>query len=828
MLNSSSAYVGCVVSVFVLAFVASLAGESPEDGGEKIANSRHTLYFLSMLPYPDPEPSLNPSISDGPDLFPAVQLAVDHVNNRSDVLRDYHIELIETDGGCDISSKALISLVSQLFYSDKQIAGIIGPSCSESAEAVGALSRRSEIALLSIHLGSSPLLVNRDLYHYSVGIEQSPNSYVAALIALVEYAQWTKVAAVYSDELLVDITLYSLFEREVRNRSVEIAFSSETSERSIPYQQLRDSLSRVFIAFIRPDVATKMLCVAYHNGLVSPTYQWIFTDGFTRQSVQFYYRLRHYNCSEDDIDLASDGAVVLNSMAAIMLSDGNTVGGPAENVLEEYGTLWREYNCHGHNKTNTSAPSGGVYVKLMYDSVWAMALALNSSLETLQEKNMSLTNYTYGQSSATEVILEHLYRQVEFNGLSGRTSFESSSGFTKRSSYYLQYRNGSSVIAGVYSPSTASLSNLSLELVLDKETVVESVSFSEAICFIVVVIVTSFLVAFLHILNTVYENYKTIKASSSRLNHFAYVGCYCILLALLVYTIVEAFSTSPLIATTVLCNFIPWLISIGFSLVFGTAIVKTWRIHKVFFELELQRGPWILKDHFLSVFVLSLTAIDVVVCILWSSVDPLHLQNSTALKFVPEGVVVNQVCTSNYVWVWSLLLLGYKLVLQVVGMLLSLWTSGIEKENFKTRNIKYFIPLSFILILTASVPISLVSTRNDISNVNIHYTILCVVVIALVYLCWGLLFLPPVLPLLREKCCGKTRRQKQMERESRLRSGMRSTKHLQYIRHCTSVSNIRNSAPSSTNLRQCVSSTSLRQTVAYTSSTEPMLKGKYH
>ena len=819
MSNSSSAHFGCVVSVFVLAFAVSLA-ESPEDGGEKIANSRHTLYFLSMLPYPDPEPSLNPSIADGPDLFPAVQLAVDHVNNRSDVLRDYHIELIETDGGCDISSKALISLVSQLFHSDKQIAGIIGPSCSESAEAVGALSRRSEIALLSIHLGSSPLLVNRDLYHYSVGIEQSPNSYVAALIALVEYAQWTKVAAVYSGELL---TLYSLFESQVQNRSVEITFSSETSEHSIPYQQLRDSLSRVFIAFIRPDVATKMLCVAHHNGLVYPTYQWIFTDGFTRQSVQFYYRLRHYNCSEDDIDLASDGAVVLNSTAAIMLSDGNTVGGPAENVLEEYGTLWREYNCHGHNKTNMSAPSGGVYVKLMYDSVWAMALALNGSLETLQEKNMSLTNYTYGQSSATEVILEHLYRQVEFNGLSGRTSFESSSGFTKRSSYYLQYRNGSSVIAGIYSPSTASLSNFSLKLVLDKEIVVKSVSFSEAICFIVVVIVTSFLVAFLHILNTVYENYKTIKASSSRLNHFAYVGCYCILLAVLIYTMVEAFSTSPL-ATTVLCNFIPWLISIGSSLVFGTAIVKTWRIHKVFFKLELQRGPRILKDHFLCVFVLSLTAIDVAVCILWSSIDPLHLQNSTALKFVPEGVVVNQVCTSNYVWVWSLLLLGYKLVLQVVGMLLSLWTSGIEKENFKTRNIKYFIPLSFILILTVSVPISLVSTRNDISNVNIHYTILCVLVIALVYLCWGLLFLPPVLPLLREKCCGKTRRQKQMERESRLRSSMRSTRSLQYLRHCSSVSSIRNYAPSSTNLRKCVSSTSLRQTT--TSSTSiSILKG---
>jgi len=36
-------------------------------------------------------------------------------------------------------------------------------------------------------------------------------------------------------------------------------------------------------------------------------------------------------------------------------------------------------------------------------------------------------------------------------------------------------------------------------------------------------------------------------------------------------------------------------------------------------------------------------------------------------------------------------------------------------------------------------------------NASVSYAVLCIVVIALVYLCWALLFLPPVLPLLREK-----------------------------------------------------------------------------
>ena len=248
----------CILRAVLLAFVAV----------STCSGSNHTLYFLSILPYPDPEPSLNPSIADGPDLFPAVQLAVDHVNNRSDVLRDYHIELIETDGGCDISSKALISLVSQLFHSDKQIAGIIGPSCSESAEAVGALSRRSEIALLSFHQGSSSLLTNRTDYPYSIGMADSPFDEVTAYIDLMKLLGWTRVAAVYNIEMLVDYTLFQHFEQETKAARIEIAFSEIASETFIPHRELKESYARVIVAFVRAELAAKLLCVAYHNNLI--------------------------------------------------------------------------------------------------------------------------------------------------------------------------------------------------------------------------------------------------------------------------------------------------------------------------------------------------------------------------------------------------------------------------------------------------------------------------------------------------------------------------------------------------------------------------------
>eukprot|EP00731_Ephydatia_muelleri_P014200 Em0007g1510a len=50
-----------------------------------------------------------------------------------------------------------------------------------------------------------------------------------------------------------------------------------------------------------------------------------------------------------------------------------------------------------------------------------------------------------------------------------------------------------------------------------------------AVVVIIVEAVAAVLVIWVHILNTMYRHRKTIKTSSARLNHFAYVGCYVIL-----------------------------------------------------------------------------------------------------------------------------------------------------------------------------------------------------------------------------------------------------------------------------------------------------------
>ena len=181
-----------------------------------LSGKNHTLYPLSLLSYPNNNTSLESSISDANDIIPGAYLAVSDINNRSDVLADYRLELIAADDGCNISWLGIINLISNLYYADhKQIVGIVGPRCSDSTKAVASLTGRPEIALLNVHLGNAPELANRTLYPYSYGIRPPTSVDVDAVVALFSYNKWTRAAVLYNPDMLVDYNSFVLFQNKI-------------------------------------------------------------------------------------------------------------------------------------------------------------------------------------------------------------------------------------------------------------------------------------------------------------------------------------------------------------------------------------------------------------------------------------------------------------------------------------------------------------------------------------------------------------------------------------------------------------------------------------
>ena len=126
----------------------------------------NTIYFGLMLSYPDPlrRKPLAAAFDDGHDIAPAAYLAVEQINNRSDLLSDYQVKLQPLDGGCDVTERTVIG-INNLACSCEPIVGIIGPTSSASAIMVGEFTGTDQFSMVTIHYGERNILGNNFHLH---------------------------------------------------------------------------------------------------------------------------------------------------------------------------------------------------------------------------------------------------------------------------------------------------------------------------------------------------------------------------------------------------------------------------------------------------------------------------------------------------------------------------------------------------------------------------------------------------------------------------------------------------------------------------------------
>ena len=150
-----------------------------------------------MLSFPDPLERISLASSafdDGHDLAPAAYLAVEQINNRSDILQDYTIEISRFDGGCEVSTRTTVG-INNLYCSCERIVGIIGPSCEASAQIVSDFTNREEYSMITINFGGQNESVGN--YPYSFGILGRNDNYVRMIAELVVKKNWTNTALLY-------------------------------------------------------------------------------------------------------------------------------------------------------------------------------------------------------------------------------------------------------------------------------------------------------------------------------------------------------------------------------------------------------------------------------------------------------------------------------------------------------------------------------------------------------------------------------------------------------------------------------------------------------
>ena len=367
----------------------------------------HDLYLLTVGPYPDP--ILKPSWDKGPALIPAVRLAVEHINKRADILDGFSLKLLEGDSGCNLESKAIVTYVKNVFYSGKQVVGIIGPGCSGATLALAPIvSLNNATSLIVQSPGASSPLLNNAEYFNTFRTISSSLAYVDTFLAIITLNSWKRIACLYDEERIYFRSTFSEFSERVQSEPELHVFSSAMYNgedlQLFPVQEIINEEVRVVFVFAGAQTCRRLLCIAHNMSVLFPTYQWIFHDRSKSQLIKeetFRYNGKEFSCNETIMKLASHGAI-LNTQR-ITREDSETITVSGLN-LPQYKDEYEQKRIEYQNEIGLSENITTSFANLYYDAAWSFALSLNSSVPILRENGFSLVNYTYGQPEATEII----------------------------------------------------------------------------------------------------------------------------------------------------------------------------------------------------------------------------------------------------------------------------------------------------------------------------------------------------------------------------------------------------------------------------------------
>ncbi len=704
------------------------------------------LYLLVLLPYPNDNG--NPSWSGGPNVIPAMRLAVNDVRS-SGVLYGLNLTLLEKDCGCNYTNRARINFIRSVLYSQKQIVGLIGPGCSASAVAIAPLTTQGNISLINIHGAGTPKLGDHSRYKNLFGIYGSSNGIAAAMIAMIEDRGWTNVAVLYDSTRIFQSSTHDAFIEQLTTSNISVNVTSAALSHSFYHlEKLREKLIRIVILLAGPMLARNLLCTAFMMNMTYPVIQWIVIERSLtefKQDVDFDYRGFTYSCSKEImVSQVLNGSVLIT----YRLANVNDSTGSSNNSVLSYKEFSRKYNSEierinmgNGDQTINYSPWGSMY----YDAVWAIAFALNKS----QHSHADFDMHTYGRngyrSKSDTSILRQAMKELDFQGVSGRISFNKLSGYNHRSFNISLVVNSTILLIAHYDD----FINHFIRVDLLDETFPEQVHLTNIYATISLGLI-SFLIltatVIFHSLSIYYRNDYFVRAASVRLNQTAIVGCYLLLFASFIAILVEGIRIIDNVKA-LLCHTIHFLCSIGFTLLFGATCARAWRLFRIFNYVWKEPGGC-LSDKLLLILVVLATTVDIFLNILWVIIDPFEIRVDQS-DFDGFYRIIEKRCHAEHFTVWYLTIYLYNFIFAIIACLLTSFTTKIYISGFQTKVVAKFTYAVFLSMgFAISLQVILRIDRN-LDHIVIFIADFCSLNIA-VALSVYYLFMPPVYPRLKD------------------------------------------------------------------------------
>ena len=667
------------VVIFLLLFVTNCLlhlGSSTVNGN---INGKNVFNIIAVISSPKNScTQLLPKWERGDEILPGAQIAVDEINSSPNLLSMHLLEIIPIKFDLCNPVTKIESLVGNITSAKTNVIAAIGYFCDNLVNFLSPILGHDPLGIIQI--SAMPAIASSghsfSKYHHFL---PSPTVLAKAATKLIQRLGINQIGVItnglYHDTHYSKIT--EVFLHMVQTKGIKIVYQLKGVADS---QNLIQSDARLVVVFLLPSEASDLICNVHLQGLKWPYYTWVYVQ-INRNELMNSTAL----CPKSSMIDALENVTFLhlkpwsNSEDFILTSSGNNYTTYYSNYLERLD----ESACIQNNP----------YANLLYDSVWAIALALNASKSTISPE------VGYNKQD-----LEDKLSLVFFQGATGFVNLsQKSSPIAQISVGMYQVITGDTILIGSYDLSSDQLHlNINTTDIFPKSDFkclyVLYPSYLTGLlttCLCLLIIFTTITMSmFIH-----YRKTPKVKATSNVLSLCMFVGCYCLIFSSLIHTIASGLVVVNNVLRYACCWGNTFLYTVGIDLVLATVFAKTLRIYHIFNKFGKISSLW--SDKALFVLILGVVSIKVAIMVIWGSVDMNHLIDETisSLQGFPPHYLVVQKCYSHHLSWWVTLTFGYTSVLFLPMLHLAVLTRKIKRSEFKeSKQICVLIAILFLLM----------------------------------------------------------------------------------------------------------------------------------
>ncbi|XP_006611610.1 gamma-aminobutyric acid type B receptor subunit 1 isoform X2 [Apis laboriosa] len=686
----------------------------------------------------------------GQACMPAVNLALDDVNHKKNLLPGFILKLHSNDSQCEPGLGASV-MYNLLYYKPHKLMLLAG--CSTVCTTVAEAAKMWHLVVLC-YGASSPALSDRNRFPTLFRTHPSATVHNPTRIKLLQKFDWSRVAILQQAEEVFISTVEDL-ETRCKEAGIEIVTrQSFLSDPSDAVRNLRRQDARIIVGLFYVVAARRVLCELYHQKLYGKSYVWFFIGWYEDNWYEVNLKEEGITCTKDQMRLAAEGHLTTEALMWNQNNDTTISGMTSEDFRQRLNKMLKE---NGFDIDNNRYPEGYQEAPLAYDAVWSVALAFNKTMEKLSKQGKSLKNFSYTDKEIANEIYSAI-NSTQFLGVSGYVAF-SSQGDRIALTQIEQMIDGKYVKLGYYDTQSDNLTWRNMERWIGGKvpqdrtivkTVLRTVSLPLFICMGTISSLGIIIAVALIIFNIWNRHRRVIMSSHPVCNTIMLIGVIACFVSVFLLGIDGRFVAAW--EYPAVCQARSWMLSTGFTLAFGAMFSKVWRVHRLTTKTKADQAKKKIQPWKLYTMVSGLLAVDIVLLVCWQVLDPLQRKMETfPLEQPPFGDDDARIrpelehCESTHNNIWLGLIYSYKGIILVFGLFLAYETRSIKVKQINDSRYVGMSIYNVVVLCLITAPVTMViASQQDAS-----FAFVALAIIFCCFLSMALIFVPKVIEVIR-------------------------------------------------------------------------------